>query len=119
MEQLNNIFSDSIENGILKMTISSPRKKDDVSKIKIRPVLLKGKMCYQKETFKNNQVFHSNLNADELLSELDEMSEKFRQFNWTTKQKEYTCLVSKKGKVTLKTIDNKAETCRKAAPWHH
>lgn len=50
MEQLNNIFSDSIENGILKMTISSPRKKDDVSKIKIRPVLLKGKMYYQKET---------------------------------------------------------------------
>jgi len=119
MEKLNKAFRQSIDEGILRMTISSPREKGGTAKIKIRPVLLKGELCYQKEDFINNQVFHSNLNTDELLSNLLEMTEKFRQFNWVTKEKEYTCLISKKGKITLKLSQNKEEITDSMESFSH
>lgn len=41
MEQLKNAFLQSINEQLLLVIISSPRKKDGVTKIKIRPLLMK------------------------------------------------------------------------------
>lgn len=119
MEQLNKAFEQSIADGILKMTISSPKEKNGETKVKIRPVLLKGKMCYQKESFVNNQVFHTNLSSEQLLDNLKDMADKFLRFNWVAGKREYSCLVSKKGKVTLKSVKVKEENIESMDKFTH
>lgn len=119
MQQLNKVLEQSIQEKIIKMTISSPRNKNGETKIKIRPVLIKGKLCYQKESFINNQVFHSNLTEEELLPDIIKQADNFRQFNWVTNKKEYSCLVSKKGKSSIKFFDNKKENVDSVENFSH
>lgn len=96
----------SLQENFLQMTISSPRKKTGETKIKIRPVLLKGEMCFQEEHYIDNQVFHTNLAEEELLEDLEKLSGEFCQFNWKSVQNIYTCLISKKGKMIIKVRKN-------------
>ena len=78
MEQLKNAFLQSINEQLLLVIISSPRKKDGVTKIKIRPLLMKGNICYQEESFMNNQAFHKNITEEELISNIDDYAKKFK-----------------------------------------
>lgn len=119
MQQLNKVLQQSIQEKIIKMTISSPRKKSGETKIKIRPVLIKGELCYQKESFINNQVFHSNLTEEELLSDIIKQADNFRQFNWVTNKKEYSCLMSKKGKSSIKFSKNESKEVTSIESFSH
>ena len=71
MEQQWQDFRDKVNsrlNAFLKEAIfSNPQSKtQSVSKRKVRPVLLKGELCFQVSSFEGKQVKHENLNADEV-----------------------------------------------------
>lgn len=106
MEQLKNAFLQSINEQLLLVIISSPRKKDGVTKIKIRPLLMKGNICYQEESFMNNQAFHKNITEEELISNIDDYAKKFKQIEIKSAKNDYICLVSKKLKVNIKVKKN-------------
>lgn len=106
MEQLKNAFLQSINEQLLLVIISSPRKKDGVTKIKIRPLLMKGNICYQEESFMNNQAFHKNITEEELISNIDDYAKKFKQIEIKSAKNDYICLVSKKLKVNVKVKKN-------------
>ena len=106
MNQLISAFEKSLDEKFLQMTVSAPKQKRQETKVKIRPVLLKGEICFQEERFINNQVFHSNLSKEQLLARLEELSQQFCEFNWKSTKNVYMCFVSKKGKVTVKTKKN-------------
>ena len=63
-----------------KAVFSQPIDKTDYQKVNIRPVLLKGNLCYQLERFKDNKAFHRNVSSEELLKILeDELESRYRQ----------------------------------------
>lgn len=106
MEQLKNAFLQSINEQLLLVIISNPRKKDGVTKIKIRPLLMKGNICYQEESFMNNQAFHKNITEEELISNIDDYAKDFKQIEIKSAKNDYICLVSKKLKVNVKVKKN-------------
>lgn len=106
MEQLKNAFLQSINEQLLLVIISNPRKKDGVKKIKIRPLLMKGNICYQEESFMNNQAFHKNITEEELISNIDDYAKDFKQIEIKSAKNDYICLVSKKLKVNVKVKKN-------------
>lgn len=102
MEEIRKILEDSLHIDFIQATISNPKKKDGVLKIKVRPVLVKEELVFQCEAHKNNQVFHENYNREEAIEYLYAAMEDFKQMQLETKQMQFTVLVSKKGKVTVK-----------------
>lgn len=99
------------------MTISSPRKKGEIENSKIRPVLVKGKLYYQETISKNNQVFHTNYNKEQVINKIMEYVFDFRNINWVKQEEVGSALISKKGKVTWKV--KKQHYCGQAVLSHN
>lgn len=55
------MINEILKTKFIKITASSPLKGAEYEKISIRPVVIKGKECYQAERFKDNKVFHLNV----------------------------------------------------------
>lgn len=102
MENVRQLLKDNLDIEFLSATLSSPRTKGGVSKVKVRPLRKKGTLLFQLETFQNNQAFHNNLEAHAACEEILRHLEVMRQMQIETKQNRYTVLVSKRGKVTIK-----------------
>lgn len=101
MEELRKIIIESLNIDFLSATLSNPKNKDGVKKVKVRPILRKDVLMFQCEEHQNNQVFHDNYEAQQASEILVKYMEEFRQMQMETKQMRYTVLVSKKGKVTI------------------
>ncbi len=97
------IISNNLNIEFIDMILSNPPAGSEVSKIKIRPILLKDKLIFQASEFRDKQVFHSNYTKEELLNKLPEWLEHFmKQVLLRTQNKQVTILISKKGKTTIK-----------------
>lgn len=110
MEQLKNILNDGINENLYQIILSNPRKTGGVEKIKIRPVLVKGKLEFQETSYVGTKVFHENFSKDKLIERiLTALVENFKQGELENKEFRATVLVSKKGKITVKTKKNAGE----------
>lgn len=90
-----------------QIVLSHPAGSDNLIKIKIRPLLLKGSLVFQSEEFTDKQAFHRNLSGEELESYVDQMlNTSFRQAEVTSAYGTGLILVSKKGKRTVKVKRN-------------
>ena len=108
MEQLQHLLDEIIDENLKNITISGPRHADGVSKIKIRPVVLKGQVKFQSTRYVGAQVLHANDDAKALAEKILEwMAKDFRQLQARTGTMDVTVLVSKKGKVTIKKSASK------------
>lgn len=88
---------------VLQAILSNPREKEKGSKIKIRPMLIKGENMYQAESFIGTKAFHDNFPSDGLPSYIvEKMQDNYKQLEMDTETEKATVLISKKGKVTLK-----------------
>lgn len=83
--------------------LSGPRGKDGILKVKVRPLLKKDTLLFQLEIFRGNQAFHKNLAAEEAAEEMFLIMKEMKQLQVETKKQTCTALVSRKGKVTIKT----------------
>ena len=102
MNEVRKLFQESLNIDFLGATLSNPKNKDDVKKIKVRPLMKKDILIFQCELFKNNQAFHENYDATEIVDVLTKYMEDFKQLQLETKRYYATALVSKKGKSTIK-----------------
>lgn len=102
MDELRKILQEHLNEEFLSAVLSNPRKKDTAEKVKVRRVLHGGRESFQLESFKNNQAFHENLDAEETCRKLLLYMENMRQLQMETAKDSYTVLVSKKGKATIK-----------------
>lgn len=108
-----------VEGKLLQAVLSNPRTKSAElpSKIKAKPVLIKGVTLFQLEQTIGPKVFHENVTPDEAASRLTEwMSGMFRQGLLQTSEGDYQVLVDKKGKAS---ILNKAATRQQADMAHN
>lgn len=102
MQDIREILQDTIDENLITATLSNPREKGKITKIKVRPILKKGELLFQCESFQNKQVFHENLEQAKVISRLGELMNEMKQLQVETKSLTVTALVSKKGKVTIR-----------------
>lgn len=101
MEEIKLLLEQSLNIDFLGATLSNPKDKNGITKVKVRPILKKDILLFQCEEHKNNQAFHHNYEAAEAVEKLANYMELFKQMQLETKQFKATVLVSKKGKVTI------------------
>ena len=102
MKELLTLFNTVLNKDFIRAVISNPREKGGIVKVKIRPLELKGQLVFQFESFTAKQAFHKNLDRDAAVQELSGCAGEFRQMQIETADAEYTVLISKKGKATIK-----------------
>lgn len=102
MEELKNLLEESLNEGLYQMAAGGSRNKDAGSRVKVRPVLIGGKLLFQIETYRGNQVFHKNMPKEEAVREICQTMEGFRQLDVENVSFSAVVLVSKKGKVTIR-----------------
>jgi len=117
MEDLRTLLKDNLNKDFITAVLSNPRDKELATKVKVRPLLHKDQLVFQVETFKNNQAFHENLDAEAAGERLFEHMQNMKQMQFETSGFVFSVLVSKKGKVTIK---KKAQKCQnKTADLSH
>lgn len=114
MEELKTLFEETFHINLVQAVWSNPRggetQKDvicaqaagEVVKVKVRPVELKGGLHFQFESFTRTQVFHENLTEEAAVQKMCALAAQFKQLQMTAEQAEYSVLISKKGKVTVR-----------------
>lgn len=108
MEELKTALASLLSEKLYQIIISKPRQKERAFKVKIRPVLIKEQLLFQKTLYRGEKVFHENLDKHyAFLQILDLMEREFRQLEGESTECKVTALVSKKGKVTVKVAKKK------------
>ena len=103
MKNLREYLEEQINENLIQAVLSAGRNKDGISKIKIRPIRLKGQICYQASATEGQKVLHKNYGRTELIEYVEkELAENFRQFQAQGAVTDGVVLVSKKGKMTIK-----------------
>ena len=102
-EKLKSKLDQYINANLKEIIISNARNKDDITKVKVRPVLLKNDLVYQVSSFKGKQVFHENVDAVALIDKcMDWFRNDFGQMEVHHEQGTLICLTNKKGTLTMK-----------------
>ena len=101
MKEIRSLLEQSLNIDFLGATLSNPKDKGGIHKVKVRPILKKDTLLFQCEEHKNNQVFHNNYETEQAADVLADYMQQFKQMQMETKQYRYTVLLSKKGKVTI------------------
>ena len=102
MEKLIKILDQYLTIDCKQVVISNPRKTGSVTKIRIRPVLIRDTLCYQVTSYVGNQVLHENLSKEVIIGEkIGEWMKQFKQLQLIHKEETVTALVNKKGGVSL------------------
>ena len=108
--ELEEVLEQCLGQNFVHMIISNPKKGDFAGKVDVRCYEDKGTLMFQFARYQNNQVFHLNYAKEEaknyILSELVPI---YRQMQFFTTEKQYTILISKKGKITIKGKNKKSE----------
>ena len=115
-EKLTTHISDCIKSNLLRCIISNPRQKmgmqnderqNEISKIKIRPVMINSELMYQATEQVGAKVLHSNYTDKEIVMYIVKMiSNSFKQCEIITNDYVLNILVSKKGKMTISKKDS-------------
>ena len=103
MIEIRELCEECIGKDLYQIIISNPQKNSDISKVKIRPIMLKNSIVFQVTEYKGAQVFHENYEKQEIIDKIERyLEENFKQMEVTSTTMQATVLVSKKGKVTVK-----------------
>jgi SAM-dependent methyltransferase len=99
---ITNIFEETIDINLVQAIISNSSDKNRITKVKLRPIMVKKELLFQASEYIGQQIFHSNYNKKELITKLpDWFDGLLHQAEIITKQGKATILISKKGKVTV------------------
>lgn len=100
--QLITLLQETVDEGLYQIILSNPREKDRAIKIKIRPVMIKGRLLFQQTKYEGTKVFHENLEQAAVIRRTGEMLEKdFKQCEISHQGCKAVVLVSKKGRITI------------------
>lgn len=106
---IRNMFEETINQDLTGIVISNSTNQEKISKVKIRPVLIKDALQFQASEYIGEKVFHQNYSRDSLFDKLpDWFDSLLRQAQITTKNGIATILISKKGKATINNKISKA-----------
>lgn len=108
MEELKKALAFLLSEKLYQIIISNPRQKERAFKIKLRPVMVKEQILFQQTVYDGTKVFHENLDRQTALMRiLQFMDKEFKQLEGESTEYKVTALVSRKGKITVKTTKKK------------
>ncbi len=116
MDELRDCLKETINEKLNRIIISNSKLKGGVNKIHIRPILLKGKLIFQMASYTEKQVFHENLERDAMIEKVIKLTEDFKQLEIDHEDVIITCIISKKGKITIKKKNNIVKSASKEKP---
>lgn len=103
MLEVREVCQECIGKDLYQIIISNGNKNNQIKKVKVRPLILKGNLYYQISEYVGTQIFHTNVDKEKLMDKIEAYLEHdFKQMELTCLDKKVTILVSKKGKVTIK-----------------
>lgn len=103
MKELVEFLEEFISEQLIRIIISGARNAGEISKVRIRPVLLKGEIKYQCSETHGTKELHKNYDKRELIDRIEHwMAEDFRQLQLESQKGTGSVLVSKKGKMTVR-----------------
>ena len=103
-----------------QMIFSNPAEKGGLSKVRVRPVVLKGQLKFQAEELTEKQAFHQNLSFEELKDYTqDRMNGRFRQLEILSALGSGMAIVGKKGTMTVKMKRKLGDPERVGELWHN
>lgn len=79
MNELSKLLQENLNIEFISATLSNPKNKDGVQKVKVRPILKKDVLYFQLESFRNNQAFHENVEEKKACEILLKYMENMRQ----------------------------------------
>lgn len=101
---LKELLSKILDKDLIQIILSNSQDKEFATKVKIRPVLIKGELLFQETLYRGTQVFHENYAIAAMMARVEKLlTETFRQGEFQGGSINATVLVSKKGKMTIKT----------------
>ena len=103
MKTIREFLEEQINEQLIQAVVSGRRTGEGPSKVKLRPVELKGKIFYQASMTEGPKVYHKNYSREEMIDYLEHAMEEFRQLQATGRSQDGSILISKKGKATIKT----------------
>lgn len=108
MTELQNVLDRYLDMELLQIVLSGARTKDGVSRIRIRPVIIREELLFQCTKMAGTKELHENLKKSEALLRIDQwLREDFRQLQLESGKGTVNALSSKKGKITVKEKKNK------------
>ncbi|MGL6064034.1 MAG: class I SAM-dependent methyltransferase [Fusobacteriaceae bacterium] len=119
LKEVRDIVEISIkENQLIKIIYSSSLRKNEYTKITVKPIKIKDELTYQVEYFKDNKAYHKNFNSLECSTFLNDITDYFKNINIFTSEKEYSLIKNKddfhgKIKIEKKTIEVKEHNNKK------
>lgn len=103
MTEIRRLCEECIGKDLYQIVISNAVKTSKISKVKIRPIMLKETLLFQATETRGAQVFHENYEKEKLIDKIEEyLTENFKQMEITSTTVQAAVLVSKKGKITVK-----------------
>lgn len=105
MKTLQNFLEEQFEDGMILAVLSGQRskEKDAPSKVRIRPVEIRGEIFYQATATVGTKAVHRNYTVEEVKDYIkDSLENGFSQLQIQGQNRDGTVLVSKKGKQTIK-----------------
>ena len=103
MMEIRKLSEEYIGKELYQIIISNPKNSSDISKVKVRPIMLKDTLLFQVTEYRGTQVFHDNYDKTQLIDKIENyLQNDFKQMELTCTTMQATVLVSKKGKVTIK-----------------
>lgn len=109
MTDIREFLDKYVNEDLERILVSNARRGSSVSKLQVRPVLVKGEVRYQVTRIQGTKAIHENYEKEELISYLTEqMKENFRQLQLEGRYVQGRVLVSKKGKADIKARETKA-----------
>ena len=103
MTDVKQILDKYLDRNLRQIVISGARKKDGISRVRIRPVLIKEKLMFQCTKTLGPKEFHENHEKIETIVLAEEwLLNGFRQLQLESMKGTVNILVSKKGKCTIK-----------------
>lgn len=103
MDELSRLLEEILNIDLQQIVLSNSRDDAQGTKVKVRPVLLKGELMFQETLYRGTQVFHENLTKEDMQGRItDNLQSLFRQGSFVADKLDATVLVSKKGRITVK-----------------
>lgn len=127
MSDLQSLFTDCLNETLIRVILSNPSSKDGVIKICARPMLKNKSLLFQIEEYTKTQVFHKNLTAGDagsyltgkLSSDTSSQTTSFKNALVETQSFTANVLVSKKGTITIKKKMNASSKQPKISLSHN
>lgn len=118
MNKVRTLLETNFGENTMRAVVSNRRKSGGSQKLVFRPFLEKNKLMFQREEYRNNQVFHENMDKETAVEQICAFLEQdYKQLDLQCEDRSFSVLVSKKGKSTIK--EHKNQTVKKIDLSHN